>query len=58
MIVVFIFYGVAEAAVNFIDIPTLLVRAKLFFSTQQRPGWLWDPPRVLSNGYRRFSQGV
>jgi hypothetical protein len=34
-------------------------QAKNIYSTPQRPARLWDPPRILSNGYRSlFSQGV
>jgi hypothetical protein len=27
-------------------------RGKRFFITKQRPDRLWDPPSLLSNGYR------
>jgi hypothetical protein len=55
MIVFFIFYGTIEVALTFNNIPTLLVRAEKFVSTQQRPNWFWDPHSLLCNGYRRFS---
>jgi hypothetical protein len=29
-------------------------RGKWFFSSPQRPDRLWDPPSLLSNGYRGF----
>jgi hypothetical protein len=28
---------------------------KRFFSSPQRPDWLWGSPSLLSNGYRRLS---
>jgi hypothetical protein len=35
-----------------------LFRAKRFFSSSQRPDWLWCPPSLLSSGYpRMFSRG-
>jgi hypothetical protein len=29
-------------------------RGKRFFSTTQRPDWLWGSPNLLSNGYQEL----
>jgi hypothetical protein len=37
---------------------SLPAKNKRFFSTLQRPDWLWSPPSLLFNGYSRLSPRV